>query len=138
MLFGIYESSSSRDFFFGGSSASGKCTYSQSLRVHLGCLKQGLYGCFFPTEKRWLHMEILALSFLFEATLLLEAADPGCLLVLALDCNVKKMVEQDLRTKLNRELYTSFFFHRGWSAVNGQRVIELRAPGYTTLSILFA
>ena len=50
-------------------------------------------------------MEVLASPFLFEATLLLEAAlfleaaDPGCLLVLALGCNVKKMVEQDLRTK---------------------------------------
>ena len=42
-----------------------------------------------------LHMEIPA--FLFVATLLLEAADPGCFLVLAL--NVKKMVEHDLRTK---------------------------------------
>ena len=67
-------------------------------------------------------MKVLALPFLFELTLLLEAADPGCLLVLALDCNVKKMVEQELRTKRIVN-FTSFFFLLSlrWSAVNGQR-----------------
>ena len=53
LLHGFYEESSSSWYFFGDSSpaASGKCMYSQLLRLHLGCLKQGLYGCFFPTRR---------------------------------------------------------------------------------------
>ena len=64
---------------------------------------------------------------------LLEAADPGCLLVLALNCNVKKMVEQDLRTK--RIVNFTSFFHRGWSAVNGQRV-EVKCSRKQTLQVV--
>ena len=64
----------------------------------------------------------------------MEAADPGCLLVLALNCNVKKMVEQDLCMKRIVN-FTSFFFHRGWSAVNGQRV-EVKCSRKQTLQIV--
>ena len=98
----------------------------------LGVPETRLIRLLIPHEKRWFHMEILA--FLLEATLLLEAADPGCLLVLAPNCNVKKMVEQDLCMKRIVN-FTSFFFHRGWSAVNGQRV-EVKCSRKQTLQIV--
>ena len=85
----------------------------------LGVPETGFIRLFLPHKKRWLYMKVLASPFLVKFTLLLEAVDPHCLLVLTLDCNVKKIVEQDLRTKQIVN-FTSFFLHHGLSAVNGQ------------------
>ena len=61
-------------------------------------------------------MDVLASTFLVEVTVLLKPADSLRFLVLMFDCNVKKIVEQDLRTK-HIVNFTCFFFLCGWSTV---------------------